>query len=123
MARNGGGGAGTARDVLELMAHDRMLPGNNVVIWGNTSYAQRAADALEALGAAVTRLGNDARIEGVLVERDGAEQIIACDALVISHDLPPWNSWPTAKLKPTCPSASTSARARPRRRLTPRLTP
>lgn len=103
MARNGGGGAGTARDVLELMAHDRMLPGNNVVIWGNTSYAQRAADALEALGAAVTRLGNDARIEGALVERDGAEQIIACDALVISHDLPPWNSWPTAKLKPTCP--------------------
>ena len=75
MARNGGDGAGAARDVLEPMAHDRMLPGNNVVIWGNSSYTQRAADALEALGAAVTHLGNDASIEGVLVERDAPSRL------------------------------------------------
>lgn len=89
-------GVWSARDVLELMAHDRMLPGNNVVIWGNTSYAQHATDALRAAGATVTRIDDDARIaqivghariEGVLVERNGAKQIIACDALVISHDL------------------------------------
>lgn len=108
----GGGGAGAARDVLELMAHDRMLPGNNVVIWGNSSYTQRAADALEALGAAVTRLGNDAsitqivsqaRIEGVLVERDAPSRSSPATHSSFRTTWPPRNSWRTAKLKPTCP--------------------
>lgn len=85
-----------ARGLLELMAHDRLLPGRDALVWGDTDCARRAEEALTAAGAHVARLASDARIlevvgqarvEGVVVEQDGTERTLPCDTLVISRDL------------------------------------
>lgn len=89
-------GVYAARDVLELMANDLILPGYSVLIWGNTEYAQRAHDVLTQAGASVAFLDEDdvpceivgyPRVMGVVVQRNGQQQTIACDTFVISKDL------------------------------------
>lgn len=37
--------------------------------------------------ARVARIDGDARLERVVVEQDGATQDLACDTLIVSHDL------------------------------------
>lgn len=89
-------GVYSARAVLELLANDGVLPGQNVVIWGKTELAQRVADALGVLGVTVKRLEDsekvievlgEARVEGVKIEDGGDVREQRCDALVISMDL------------------------------------
>ncbi len=88
-------GVYAARAAIELLAQG-VLVGKQAVVWGSTDLAQTCATLLERAGTGVVRLPDDARIaridgdarlERVVVERDGATQDLACDTLVVSHDL------------------------------------
>ncbi len=90
-------GVYAARAAIELLAQG-VLVGSRVVVWGSTDLAQTCAALMEQAGASVVRLPDDARIaridgdarlERVAVEQDGATQDLACDTLIVSHDLAP----------------------------------
>ena len=90
-------GVYTAREALELMAYDRLLVGENVLVWGETEIADRASDALANAGAHVKRLDQDLQITGIFgspriesvtcTDAAGDKLTYRCDALVISHDM------------------------------------
>lgn len=87
----------SGRDVLELMARDRLLPGNNIAVWGETDIAKRAIEALERAGASMQEIPSgasileivgDARVEAVVYEGQLDEPVtVECDCLVISKDM------------------------------------
>ncbi len=90
-------GVYAARAAIELLAQG-VLVGSRVVVWGSTDLAQTCAALMEQAGASVVRLPDDARIaridgdarlERVAVEQDGATRDLACDTLIVSHDLGP----------------------------------
>ena len=89
-------GVHTAREVLDLMKRDRLLVGENVLVWGKTELANMACDALERAGAQVARLDEGLRVVGirgnarvelvVCADEAGNKTSYQCDSLVISHD-------------------------------------
>jgi glycerol-3-phosphate dehydrogenase len=91
-------GVYSARCAIELLAQGA-LPGTNAVVWGSTELADKAANLMEQAGMAAERLADDARIacirgearvEQVSVEDPGGTtRQIACDTVVVSHDLAP----------------------------------